>query len=171
MSEKWPNPPAPWSAPSSMSRRFRTSRQRSPVHRLRLARARREDRRHNFRFDRRHHRAGHKTVLRRAEYPLQLYRRRWRRQHLDRLGRSEIHSFAGGRTEFRVINSSYSVEFGRAVGGIVNIITKSGTNNFHGSVYEYFRNDKLDAGSILASSDPSTCNTPGDLSHLEAATS
>jgi len=66
--------------------------------------------------------------------------------------------------EFRVINSSYSVEFGRAVGGIVNIITKSGTNTFHGSVYEYFRNDKLDAGSILASSDPSTCNTPGDLS-------
>ena len=66
--------------------------------------------------------------------------------------------------EFRVINSSYSVEFGRAVGGIVNIITKSGTNNFHGSAYEYFRNDKLDAGSILASSDPSTCNTPGDLS-------
>src|SRR5215470_8549302 len=63
--------------------------------------------------------------------------------------------------EFRVINSSYSTEFGRAVGGIVNIITKSGTNSFHGSVYEYFRNDKLDAGSMLASSDPSTCKTPG----------
>jgi hypothetical protein len=66
--------------------------------------------------------------------------------------------------EFRVINSSYSTEFGRAVGGIVNIITKSGTNALHGSVYEYFRNDKLDAGSILASSDPSTCTVPGDLS-------
>jgi hypothetical protein len=66
--------------------------------------------------------------------------------------------------EFRVINSSYSTEFGRAVGGIVNIITKSGSNDFHGSVYEYFRNDKLDAGSILASSDPSTCATPGVLS-------
>jgi hypothetical protein len=65
--------------------------------------------------------------------------------------------------EFRVINSSYSSEFGRAVGGIVNIITKSGTNAVHGSVYEYFRNDKLDAGSILASSDPSTCTVPGDL--------
>src|SRR5579871_1146372 len=43
--------------------------------------------------------------------------------------------------EFRVINSDYSSEFGRAVGGIVDIITKSGTNNFHGAAYEYFRND------------------------------
>jgi hypothetical protein len=52
--------------------------------------------------------------------------------------------------EFRVINSSYSTEFGRAVGGIVNIITKSGTNRLHGSLYEYFRNDVLDAPSPLA---------------------
>ena len=52
--------------------------------------------------------------------------------------------------EFRVINSSYSTEFGRAVGGIVNIITKSGTNTLHGSLYEYFRNDVLDAPSALA---------------------
>jgi carboxypeptidase family protein len=66
--------------------------------------------------------------------------------------------------EFRVINSSYSTEFGRAVGGIVNIITKSGTNNLHGSVYEYFRNEKLDAGSILASPDLNTCTVPGDPS-------
>ena len=65
--------------------------------------------------------------------------------------------------EFRVINSSYSTEFGRAVGGIVNIITKSGANQVHGSAYEYFRNDAMDAGSILASSDPSTCAVPGDL--------
>src|ERR1700693_5714156 len=52
--------------------------------------------------------------------------------------------------EFRVINSSYSTEYGRAVGGIVNIITKSGTNSLHGSLYEYFRNDVLDAPSPLA---------------------
>jgi len=52
--------------------------------------------------------------------------------------------------EFRVINSDYSVEFGRAVGGIVNIITKSGTNGVHGSAYEYFRNDAMDAKNALA---------------------
>jgi carboxypeptidase family protein len=69
-----------------------------------------------------------------------------------------------GVAEFRVINTSYSTEYGRAVGGIVNIVTKSGSNDFHGSVYEYLRNDGLDAGSILASSDPSTCAVPGNLS-------
>src|SRR5215510_227894 len=52
--------------------------------------------------------------------------------------------------EFLVINNTYSVEAGRAVGGIVNIVTKSGTNTVHGSLYEYFRNDAMDARSILA---------------------
>ncbi|MGE5324250.1 MAG: TonB-dependent receptor, partial [Actinomycetota bacterium] len=52
--------------------------------------------------------------------------------------------------EFRVINSTYSVQAGRAVGGIVNIITKSGTNDVHGSIYEYFRNNAMDAKSELA---------------------
>lgn len=51
--------------------------------------------------------------------------------------------------EFRVVNTDYSAEFGRAVGGIVNIITRSGTNELHGSLYEYFRNDKLDAVNLL----------------------
>ncbi len=54
--------------------------------------------------------------------------------------------------EFRVINSDYSTEFGRAVGGIVNIITKSGTNDWHGSLYEYFRNDTFDAINLLQAS-------------------
>jgi hypothetical protein len=51
--------------------------------------------------------------------------------------------------EFRVINSDYSTEFGRATAGIVNIITKSGTNDWHGTLYEYFRNNKLDAINLL----------------------
>src|SRR5467141_4184906 len=51
--------------------------------------------------------------------------------------------------EFRVINSDYSAEFGRATAGIVNIITRSGTNEWHGTLYEYFRNDKMDAVNLL----------------------
>jgi len=47
--------------------------------------------------------------------------------------------------EFRVETNSYSAEFGRGSGGIFNIATKSGTNNFHGSLFEYLRNDNLDA--------------------------
>src|SRR4029077_5462025 len=51
--------------------------------------------------------------------------------------------------EFRVVNTDYSAEFGRATAGIVNIITRSGTNEWHGSLYEYFRNDKMDAVNLL----------------------
>ncbi|MGH9712852.1 MAG: TonB-dependent receptor [Candidatus Acidiferrales bacterium] len=52
--------------------------------------------------------------------------------------------------EFRVINTDYTTQYGRATAGIVNIITKTGTNEWHGSLYEYFRNNNLDANSILA---------------------
>jgi hypothetical protein len=47
--------------------------------------------------------------------------------------------------EFRMASDSYSAEYGAAVGGVVNFITKSGTNRFHGDVFEFFRNDKLNA--------------------------
>jgi hypothetical protein len=46
--------------------------------------------------------------------------------------------------EFRVYASSFSAEFGQGMGGVVNLITKSGTNAFHGALFEYFRNEKLD---------------------------
>ena len=47
--------------------------------------------------------------------------------------------------EFRVITNSYAAEYGRYQAGIVDIVTKSGTNQFHGAVYEYFRNESLNA--------------------------
>jgi Carboxypeptidase regulatory-like domain/TonB dependent receptor len=51
--------------------------------------------------------------------------------------------------EFRVVNNSFGAEYGRALGGIVNIVTKSGGNNFHGSIYEYFQNNALNSRSLL----------------------
>src|SRR5215470_6860784 len=51
--------------------------------------------------------------------------------------------------EFRVVNNTFGAEYGRAAGGIVNIITKSGTNDFHGSLYEYFQNSATDARYML----------------------
>src|SRR5215467_14273607 len=53
-------------------------------------------------------------------------------------------------SEFRVVNNSFGAEYGRALGGIVHIVTQSGTNAPHGSVYEYFMNDALNANSPLA---------------------
>jgi outer membrane receptor protein involved in Fe transport len=51
--------------------------------------------------------------------------------------------------EFRVVNNSFGSEYGRALGGIVNVVTKSGTNDFHGSLYDYLQNDAVDARSLL----------------------
>src|SRR5262245_54039277 len=47
--------------------------------------------------------------------------------------------------EFRVQTSSFAPEFGRTPGGQISIVTRSGTNAFHGTLFEYFRNDVLDA--------------------------
>src|SRR5215469_11639344 len=47
--------------------------------------------------------------------------------------------------EFRVQTSSFAPEFGRTPGGQISIVTRSGTNDFHGTLFEYLRNDVLDA--------------------------
>ena len=47
--------------------------------------------------------------------------------------------------EVRILTNSFEADGGRAGGALINVITKSGTNNFHGTLYEFFRNDKLNA--------------------------
>jgi len=47
--------------------------------------------------------------------------------------------------EFRVITNNFDAEYGRNSGAVINVVTKSGTNNLHGSFYEFFRNDVLNS--------------------------
>jgi hypothetical protein len=51
--------------------------------------------------------------------------------------------------EFRVERNSFSAEFGQAQGAVVNLITKGGSNDFHGSAFEFFRNDALNANNFF----------------------
>src|SRR5712664_3866504 len=51
--------------------------------------------------------------------------------------------------EFRVDSNSYPAEYGTGTGGQINVLTKSGGKDFHGSAFEYFRNDKLDAANFF----------------------
>ncbi|MCI0389286.1 MAG: TonB-dependent receptor [Acidobacteria bacterium] len=56
--------------------------------------------------------------------------------------------------EFRILNSNFLAEYGRALGGFVNIVTKSGTNRFNGSAYYFGMNDELNAKPILTGDNP-----------------
>jgi hypothetical protein len=55
--------------------------------------------------------------------------------------------------EFQVLVSNYSAEFGGTSGGVINMVTKSGTNKLHGTAYEYLRNSALDARNFFDSSE------------------
>jgi hypothetical protein len=54
-----------------------------------------------------------------------------------------------GIEEFRILSSTFSAEFGRTGGGVVNIVTKAGTNQFHGSLFHFLRNRVLDANNFF----------------------
>jgi len=56
--------------------------------------------------------------------------------------------------EFRIISNNYAAEYGHSTGGIVALTTRSGTNEFHGSVFEYLRNDALDARNFFSKTKP-----------------
>jgi hypothetical protein len=52
--------------------------------------------------------------------------------------------------EFQVLTNQFDAEFGRTSGGIINAITKSGTNGFHGSAFGFFQNNKWNSRDRLA---------------------
>jgi hypothetical protein len=52
--------------------------------------------------------------------------------------------------EFQINRNGYNAEFGRATGGVINIVSKTGTNQYHGNVYNYFRNERLDGRNVFA---------------------
>jgi hypothetical protein len=60
--------------------------------------------------------------------------------------------------EFTVLTSNYSAEYGFTSGGVINAITRAGTNAFHGSAFDFLRNDKLDAANFFTNANRLTKN-------------
>jgi hypothetical protein len=69
---------------------------------------------------------------------------------LDNRARDMLRPPLDALSEFNVQTSNYSAEFGASAGAVVNVITKSGTNQFHGSAYDFLRNSRLDAADYFA---------------------
>jgi outer membrane receptor protein involved in Fe transport len=58
-------------------------------------------------------------------------------------------------SEFRILENNYTAEYGRNGGGIVTVVTKSGTNDWHGSAFDFIRNDAFNANTFFNKSNPS----------------
>ena len=61
-----------------------------------------------------------------------------------------VHPSVDAIEEFKVESANYSAQYGQAAGGVISVAIKSGTNNFHGSAFEFLRNEKLDANDFFA---------------------
>lgn len=70
--------------------------------------------------------------------------------------------------EFKVQSSDYSAEYGRTGGAQINVVLKSGTNAFHGSLFEYFRNRSLDAKNYFDLPDCTAVSVPGTCAGIPA---
>jgi outer membrane receptor protein involved in Fe transport len=71
-------------------------------------------------------------------------------QSLGRTGTRPPYQFSEEAVqEFQVNQNGFSAEFGRAGGAVINVVTKSGTNNWHGSVFEYFRDEALNSNTPI----------------------
>ena len=68
--------------------------------------------------------------------------------------------------EFQLVTLNNSAEFSNSAGAITSLVTKSGTNLLHGSAWEYFRNDALDANPFFANHDPDPANRKKTPLHL-----
>src|SRR5688572_3722894 len=68
----------------------------------------------------------------------------------DRNGGIGVNTSVDSIREFKVSTSSYSAEFGRTAGGQINVVSKSGTNDIHGSLFEFVRDDRFDAANFFS---------------------
>jgi outer membrane receptor protein involved in Fe transport len=69
--------------------------------------------------------------------------------------------------EFQVNQNGFSAEFGRAGGGVINVVTKSGTNEFHGGAFEYFRDEALNANDPIAKANQARAGQPNRRAKLQ----
>ncbi len=69
--------------------------------------------------------------------------------------------------EFQVNQNGFSAEFGRAGGGVINVVTKSGTNEFHGGAFEYFRDESLNANDPIVKANQARAGQPNRRAKLQ----